>query len=210
MNTIQDVYDLNTEILQGRSIDETTFLVLANLAVDEFEGRRHWRKLIREDTSNSSSTSDTYLTTKTLPTTFKMPLSGRKGLVLVPTAGGTGIPYTETEFALKEINKNNSGVYFIDHYNNTYSICGTVGVPMTHHLYYIARSAQFTALTDTWLFPSIYWSFIAFYVAALHELGMDFDDINARNGNANYQTAERIYKSAVKWDDTLFRAALNL
>ena len=39
---------------------------------------------------------------------------------------------------------------------------------------------------------------------------MDYDEINARQGNANLIMVETIMKSATKWDETLQRSALGV
>jgi hypothetical protein len=60
----------------------------------------------------------------------------------------------------------------------------------------------------TWVFPAEFHPALAFEVAAMDELGMDYDDINARQGNANITRAEMIKRLAIKWDDALQRSSL--
>lgn len=202
----QALNDLSTSLLQGRGLSIADFLIRANIAKNKFENERNWRKLVKVDTSKTSLTSDTYATTKALPTDFRKTLP-RRTLKLV--SGSSVIPYDEILQEEIIANQSASGKFAIDHLNGTYSIMGTVSQTMTHYLSYIHKSADITASTE-WIFPSDYHPYIAYEVTAMVELGEDYDDINARNGNANAQIANTILKQAIKWDDSLQRSALGV
>lgn len=204
--TGSEIKDLNTGIRSGREMDDTIFYVLLNLAKASFERRRPWRKLVKKDTSNSSSASTTYATAFPMPSGFIMTLP-RRTLKLV-----SGIQYLELEEVLYERwdeYKNTPGYFTIDHMNSQYYISTTVPSAYTHNFFFISTSADLDA-AGTWVFPAEFHPALAFDVAAMDELGIDYDDINARQGNANALRAELIARSAIKWDDTLVRGALGI
>lgn len=202
-----ELYTLNTEIRGGRAIDETTFYVLLNLAKAEFERTRAWRKLITKDTSKSSSSSTTYATSFALPTGFIMPLQ-KKTMRLINASNALDfLDYTEVPFNRWDDYKNSQGYFTIDHKNSLYYLSGSVSGTYTHNFYHIATSTTL-ASGASWVFPDEFHPALAFSVAAMDELGMDYDDINARQGNANFQRVQLIMRLAIKWDDALQRSSL--
>lgn len=207
--TGQELYDLNTEIRGGRSMDEVTFYTLANLAKSLFERRRAWRKLVKKDSSKTSTAATTYATSFALPSGFIMTLP-RRTLKLVNASNPTDfMTYEEVPFENWDAYKNSAGYFTIDHLNSVYYVSGTVSGTYTHYFSHIATSTTIAAGTE-WVFPSEFHPAIAFEVAAMDELGMDYDEINARQGNANANRAEMIMRAAVKWDDALQRSALGV
>ena len=205
--TGQQLKDLNTEIRGGRAMDDTIFYVLLNLAKAGFERSRAWRKLVAKDTSKSSSSATLYTTSFALPTTFVMTLP-RRTLKLVNASTPTDVKdYTEVPWERWNEYKNSSGYFTIDHANSLYYLSGTVSGTYTHHFFFIGTTTTLAAGTE-WVFPAEYHPALAFEVAAMDELGMDYDDINAKQGNANIGRAVLIMRSAIKWDDALQRSAL--
>jgi len=201
-----ELYTLNTEIRGGRELDEVTFYILANLAKSQFERRRAWRKLVTKNSSNQATPSTTPTTAFTMPTNFIMTLP-RRTMKLV--SGNSVIPYDEVPYENWDEYKNSQGKFAIDHANSQFYISGSVSDTYTINLFYIGTTADIESATS-WVFPSEFHPAIAFEVAAMDELGMDYDDINARQGNANIQRAELIMRGAVKWDDALQRSALGV
>ena len=65
-----EIKALNTEIRAGREMDDTIFYILLNTERRRIEGKRPWRKLLTEDTTQSTTPSDTFATAHTLPTRF--------------------------------------------------------------------------------------------------------------------------------------------
>lgn len=188
-------------------MDDTIFYILLNLAKSNFERRRAWRKLVKKDTTNSSTGATTYATAFTLPTTFIMTLP-RRTLKLVNTSNAY-IDYTEVPYERWDEYKMSAGYFTIDHINVQYYLSGVVSGTYTHNFYFISTTADITSSTS-WVFPSEFHSALAFEVAAIDELGIDYDDINARQGNANIARSEMIMKLAGKWDDALQRSALGV
>lgn len=204
--TYEELKTLNTEIRGGREMDDTIFGVLINLAKSSFERRRAWRKLVKKDTSNSSTTSTTYSTAFTIPTGFIMTLP-RRTLKLV--SGTSFLDYVEVPYERWDEYKNSAGYFTIDHLNSQYYVSGTVGQTYTHHFFFISTTTTLST-GITWSFPSEFHPALAFEVAAMDELGMDYDEINARQGNANALRAELIIRQAIKWDETLQRSAIGV
>lgn len=204
-----ELQTLNTEIRGGRQMDETTFYTLANLVKAEIERSRAWRKLITKDSSNTVNSSTSYATQFTVPSGFLLTLP-RKNMKLIDSSGYERGELTEVKWEDWDSYKTSSGYYTIDHKNSKFYVSGIAGSysqTYTLHLFYIGSSTTIAAATE-WVFPSEFHPAIAFQVAAMDELGMDYDDINARQGNANYVVAQRILKSAILWDNTLQLAAL--
>lgn len=119
------------------------------------------------------------------------------------------IEYTEVPYERWDEYKNTPGYFTIDHRNNVYYVGGQVSTTYIHSFSYIATSTTLASGTP-WIFPAEFHPALAFEVAVMDELGMDYDDINARQGNANAIRAELIYRTAVKWDETLQRSALGI
>jgi len=202
-----ELKQLNTEIRGGREMDDTIFYVLLNLAKATFERMRPWKKLIKKDATKSSSTSTSYTTSFALPTGFIMTLP-RRTLKLVSTANALDVlSYDEVPFESWDEHKNTTGKFTIDHFSGLYYVSGVVSGTYTHHFFYISTTDDIASDTS-WVFPSEYHPALAFEVAAMDELGMDYDEINARQGNANIMRGQLIMRSAIKWDDTLQRSAL--
>jgi len=205
--TGQEIKALHTELRDGREMDDVTFYTLAELAKAEFERMRPWRKLIKKDSSKSSTSATTYATSFAMPSSFIMTLP-RRTLKLVNTSNVNDyIDCVEVPWERWDEYKNSQGYFTIDHLNSLYYVSGTVSGTYTHNFFFITTTTTL-ASGITWSFPTEFHPAIAFAVAAMEELGMDYDDINARMGNANFQRAQLIMRSAIKWDDTLQRSAL--
>jgi len=188
-------------------MDEDTFYILANLAKSSFERMRPWRKLVTKDISNSSTGATTYATQFTLPATFLLTLP-RRTLRLVSVADPSNwMEMTEVPYERWDEFKNQGNNFAIDHASNKYYVSSIVDSVYTHVFFFIASSAQITDSVG-WVFPSEFHPAIAFEVAAMDELGMDYDDLNARAGNNNSIRAQLVMRGAVKWDETLARSAL--
>lgn len=204
-----ELHELNTEILQGRGLSEADFLIRANISRRHFESDRPWRTLVKKSTSNSSSPSDTFATAKTLPADFRRTLP-RRTLVLYNESNPTEqYPYTEIPMEKQYENKDTNGVFFIDKLNGNYYLCGTVPKTLKHAFFYIHKPADIDA-SSSWIFGTDYDPYLAYDVAARVQLGEDYDDINARNANANASIAGGILRDAIKEDDALQRSSLGV
>lgn len=201
--TGDQLHTFNTEILAGREIEDTTFFTLLGAVKTIWEGKRPWRILLKRATSNTTSASDTFETAHSLPSDFGRTIP-KNCLKLV--SGRTVVPLKEIPFELLVEYQNMSGYFAVDLANGNYYLTGVYGQTYTHYFSYTKRSETIAADTS-WVFPSDYHAGLAFDVAAMYQLGMDFDDINARQGNPNANSADMIYTAAVFWDDSMQRNA---
>lgn len=210
--TLTQINDLLTEIRGGRVMDVYIFLTLANLAKNTFEAKRTWRRLIACDSSNTQTSSDTIATGKPLPSDFGRALTKNPLTLVDPNNSSSFKKYTEIPMERRDEYVDCSGYFYIDYANGMYYLTGSVDRTYTHRFYYSKITTQFSNITlsETWSFPAQYHPYIAFEVAVMDELGMDYDDINARQGSANAARAAIIMTSAVMDDESLWRAALNV
>lgn len=101
----------------------------------------------------------------------------------------------------------NSNYFYSDYNLGKFYLLGVIDQLYTAFIQYQANLGDITA-TTTWLnFPSWCDMILAFDVAAMYRLGMDYDDINARNADQNNRDAELIYQAMVAWDDNRQRSA---
>lgn len=203
--------DLNTEIRQGREMDDTTFYTLANLVKRQLEEKRAWRFLLAEDTTNTSSASDTFLTSHTLPARF-ISFPNRDMLKLVSTSDTTDYlkDWSETKMEKKYEMQNENGRFYIDLNNSLYYLTGKLSKSYRHHLFYIKSAPDISATVGWAGCPDDYAKIIPFAVAVIDETGMDYDDVNARQATGNARTAQMIESAMVKWDDKLIRSTLQV
>lgn len=202
---------MNNGPLQGRSIDIADFLVRANMAIKEFEGSRNWVRLQEEKSTNTSLTSDTFETPHTLPDNFRRTLPRRTLILVNPINTNEYYEYSEVPFAKRFQYQNSADKFYIDHKNGNYYVCGTVSKTLTHHFFFMPIPVPLEAETE-WDFgiQSSSEEYIPYQVSARIQLGEDYDDINARNANANFALAQNIWRTAVKDDDSLQRSALGV
>lgn len=204
--TGEEIKALNTEIRGGREMDDTTFYTLANLARAVWEGKRPWRQLITRFNTNTSTSADTYATTHTLPTDFSM-CTARNPLTL-ENSSGAKMYYIEVPLEDFDNRRDEAGLFAVDLVNSCYYLSGVIpSGTWTHKMNYAKRSASIASGT-TWVFPADYAPYIAFEVAVMDQLGIDYDDTNARQGAPNASRADMVLQVAVKWDDGLMRSAL--
>lgn len=205
-----ELHDLNTNgPMQGRGLSIDDFLTRANISKRHFENQRAWRRLLKKSTSNSSSTSDTFATAKTLPTDFRRTLPRRTLVLINPDNAQERYDMVEIPIEKQYEHQTSFGYFFIDRLNGNYYICGTPPKTLTHAFFYIHKTADIAADTS-WGFGTDFDPYLVYDVAARYQLGEDYDDISARNANANAAIAEGILRDAIKEDDSLQRSALGV
>ena len=100
-----------------------------------------------------------------------------------------------------------NNVFYVDHGAQKIYFLGTIDRTYTAFVPYQANLGDIAAAT-TWLnIPSQFHMILAYDVAAMYRMGMDYDDINARNANQNARDAETLFSSMVAWDDMLQRSS---
>lgn len=209
--TGSEIKALNTQIRGGREMDDVTFYTLLNMEKKRIEIKRPWRFLITEDTSNTSSANDTFLTAHDLPDGFLM-FPNRDKLKLVNTVDTTDVlkDWTETKFETRYEKQNNNGYFVVDLKNLQYYLLGKVTKNYTHHMFFCEATADITANTEWENVPADFAKLLAFAVAVIDEAGMDYDEVNARQASGNSLTCRSIESAMVKWDDNLIRGMLQV
>lgn len=203
-----DLKNLNTEIRGGRSMDSTIFYILLNTERKRLENKRPWRSLLSSSTAVYNA-GETYTTERTLPTGFiRFPVRDKMKLVL------NGLEqYDLVEIKYEERHKyaNTNGYFYCNYATGKYYLTGTYGTSYDIYINAIVSGGTITAATDfstnTFLSNDTA-PILAFAVAVIDEMGMDYDEINAKQANGNAITARAIESTMVKQDDNLIRSAL--
>lgn len=184
--------------------DESELIFLLNAAKNMLEGERDWMFLRAIDSSKTWATSDTYLTTKALPSDFVSP---RKLYLSTNTR-----PMTAISLEDRERYKDIYGRYYIDYANNVFALCGVTSQSATIYLSYKKSSTDWTENNLTTLspsFPSVYHPILAFYAAGIHLGGIDADDIAARMAPVHGNQFNAMRKNMRLWDAKLASHAMN-
>lgn len=195
-----------TELLDGFEMNDTLFGILLSAAQTYYENRRPWVWLRAEDTSANVSTSDTFETAKQLPTDFGRWYT-RFPIVLTDSLNTPQRYLSEVPIDRKTAFKSNSGRFYCDYRNGTLYICGTASQQLTVRQYYLMRPERI-ANDNEWVFPEDYHQILPFTVAAFHKYGIDYDIVNAKQGDEHVRIAQMLYSSMEEWDETLALSAL--
>jgi len=192
--------ELTTDLLGGREMGTSKFTRLLNIVKNKREATRPWVYLEAEDSSNTASTSDTFLTAKTLPTRFLRTVTDDK---MVLRSGDNVLEYKQLPFKSRQVEKDTNNRFYIDLKNNQFFLTGIVDQSYTIYFYYIQGSEDFDDDADEWVFPARFHELLAYDVAVLEKGGIDYDDINARMAQFNGITAKELEQEMIKWDNEL-------
>lgn len=204
--TGQNLYDFLTTTLLGFSIDETYFLQLLNIARSVREGQRPWKVCSTIDKSQVANTSDTFQTAKTLPSDFVR--LTKEGTIKVFDNQNKYQVYTEIPLDMQIEYKDNANKFYIDHNAGYFYLCGKPDQQYSIWFPYQADTGDITLTTSWAKFPARYAYMLAFDVAAMHRLGADYDDLNARMGDQNAVQAQIIFNAMKRWDNELALSAV--
>jgi len=187
-------------------IDETVNVdfaldLLAN-AKDLIEADRIWRMLIKEDSSQTFGSSDTYLTAKNLPSDF---FTDHKVFLGIESEDDYK-EYDPVPFEWRRKHKS-SQVYAIDYANKKIYICGDVDKTYTIYIYYVYETPAIT-LTTSPIWPAKFHKLIAFMMAELYQVGVNYDEITARQAIAHSRQGTLLYNAMVEWDSKLWAQAM--
>lgn len=199
---VQQLYDRTKRILDGEAIDETTFIEFLNICKNKREAERRWQFLLREDSSQTASAGDTYLTMKTLPSDFALDYRIYVGTSL--------IEYLPTPFEERRFYRDSAKRYYIDFRNSQFALTGT-GESGSIYFNYFAFTSDVSALADTFpsVWPDRFIPLLCFDVAAMFRGGVDFDDQNARMAPENRLSAQQLYQSMISWNNNLIHRSMN-
>jgi len=211
--TGQQLYDnVITPTLGGEEIDINYALVLVEAARADFEGRRLWQGLKGKDGSQTVNSGNTPTTAFQIPNPatpslatpgFMQYLPNREGkcvLRLVNTGNANDvreIPMIEYE---EQYQHQNEDVFYADYPNSQIYLLGTFTA--SYKIWQMFK-ADFGAITvsSSWNgFNARFMPMLGLQACARYRLGADYDDLNARNADDNFNAAEAMYKAAMKWD----------
>jgi len=191
---------LTTSLLGGYEMDDTLFYSLLNVHKAIREGMRDWMKLKKTDTSLTASTSDTYLTVKAMPTDFGRWQKDRP-IVLYETGTNNFLVYTEIPLSEKFAYQSESERFYCDYSTLNVYLTGTRDRNYTIASNYLKKSATL-ASGVSWVFGDLD-AILAYDVASDYRVGIDYDDINARNAQQNMIVAQQLYKAMEMEDASL-------
>lgn len=206
-----------TELLDGAVLGDTILKTLLNAARVIREEQRDWVVLEKIDSSISVASGNNYATANALPATdgsafirlsqnFDTDSASKPSVQLVNSADNDDIiEYEEVPFSTRLKNKDSAHKFCIDYVNKNIYFLGENDTTRTAYITYIHEPTDIELTGDTsWTpFPERFHRVLLLDVAAMHELAVDYDDVNARMGNANAQLADRLYEAMVDWDTKL-------
>lgn len=195
--TGQDLKDFVENITEDTFSTEE-FLWKLNKAKRKLERKRNWSFLKTLDSTQTSSSGDTYLSMKTLPSDFLAPLS----LYI----GTDTLPYHEIPYTERQNWQNRARTYYVDYVNSQFAICS----PGTGTIYlYYNKSTPDLTLTTSPVFPTTYHEILAYDVIVDYFLGEDNDDVNDKKAlywKGEYNDMLNDFKN---WDALQQSSALN-
>lgn len=201
----QALYTAVTTMYSNFGIDQTLFLQFVNIARANRELSRPWMRLRRLDTSKTVTPANTWLNPITLPSDFQF-LTDEGALTLFD-GNDTYQNIEEVPYNQVIQYKDWSNRFAVDHANSAYYILGIVDKNYTAYLFYQADYGDITLSTQWVNIPSRYHMILAFDALAMYQMGVDYDDLQARNANELARQAEILFNSMCKWDDTLQRSS---
>lgn len=182
-------------------IDQTLFLQFVNVARTNREFARPWMKLRKLQNSQLVTQANVWNNPLTMPTDFQFLTID--GMFTLFDGLNTYQELEEVPYNQVVQYKDWSNRFTIDHANSVYYILGIVDKPYTAWMFYQADYGDIT-LTTQWVnIPSRYHMILAFDALAMYELGVDYDDVQARNANELNRQAEMLFNAMCKWDDKL-------
>lgn len=100
-----------------------------------------------------------------------------------------------------------NNMFFVDYSAAIIYLMGAIAANYTAFLQYQKNFGDITATTQWVNIPTAFQMILAYDVAAMYRLGLDYDDINARNADQNAKDAELLYNAMVQWDDNRQRSS---
>lgn len=211
--TKRELLMFTNSLLDGRSIDETTFQTFLNLFKMRVEMSRPWAKLRSEDSSETIEKSNTWETTHALPNKFSQPYPVKRNngtySALLLVSGTDYKPQTEIQWAQRVENQDVEGFFAIDYINDVYIITGTLNKSYTAYFSFIKFSEDLTDDSDTWVFPSQFHPLLGYGVAAM-EKARDYDEVNLANIQLYQPEASAIIEAMQMWDTHIQKSMHNV
>lgn len=212
----QNLYDnVITPTLGGEEIDINYALVLVELARVDFEGRRLWQGLKGKDGSQVVNSGNLPTTAFQIPNPatpslatpgFMQYLPDREGkavLRLVNTANANDVRAVHMIEYEEQYQHQNEDVFYADYPNSLIYLLGTFTASYKIWQMFKADFGAITVSTGWNGFPARFMPALGMQAAARYRLGADYDDLNARNADQNFQASEAVFKAMMKWDSEL-------
>ena len=206
-----DFYTAMTTLDSGFSMDPVLFYQFLNAARINRELMRPFMRLRKFDMSQKVTAQATPVIAPptanklTIPTDF---------LYLTEDGEITFYDQNNTYQTYLEIGMQNlipylqvNNVFYMDHAAGFYYPLGNIDRAYTVFMPYQANLGDITVNTTWQNIPTAFHMILAFDVAAMYRLGVDYDYIQARNADSNAQQAELLFNSMAKWDNALQRSA---
>lgn len=192
-----DLKNFTESLLDGDSIDDELFYVLANVARVLIEEDKDWRVLETDDVSQISSPGDTFLTMKDLPGDFSIP----NGVFTVDSDNNKE-DYQPYKFSERYAYKDSGRRFYIDYGSNKFALTGTKSKQATIHLIYKKTSAEITSVV-AWEFPDRFHPILGFIIAEIYKGGVDYDQTNALQAVQHDKKAKALWNAMELWDNNL-------
>lgn len=197
-----DLLTLFNSLNLDYQIDNGLFYSLLATVQARVEAKREWVILRKSDATQSAGAGTTFATSFTVPDDFFFWQSEDAILLVDPSNTTNNISYLEVPFAKRFDYQSISYRFFCDYANSKLYLGGIVDRTYTIYKNYIYQPDKITA-TTSWVFPAKFHEFLAFGVAALYKLGVDFDDINKLSGDDNGRIFLEGLKNMELWDSRL-------
>lgn len=204
------LYTAVQSLISGFSIDSVLFYQMLNTARIKRELLRPWmvlRKYQFSQTVSAQGASTTMPPSASLIIPSDFQFFSRDGEITLYDNNSQFETYTEIPLNLAIPYLQNSNIFFADYNAGFFYLLGVIQKAYTAFLQYQANLGDITATTQWLNIPSQFHMILAYDVAAMYRLGLDYDDINARNAEQNVKDAEQLYNAMVIWDDNRQRSA---
>lgn len=209
--TGKDFYNQAATMIHNFQMDRTMFYTFLNSARTIREMARPWMKLRKLDNSQLASASDIFnplnpTNSKNMPSDFMM--LTKEATIMLFDGQQTWLTYNEIPMDLQIQYKDMSNRFFFDHAAGKLYLLGIVDRQYYIFVFYQADYGDISD-TTTWVnIPDRFRALLVHDVIAMYELGVDYDNTNARNANKHSQQAEMIFNAMCTWDDNLQRSSV--
>ncbi len=205
------IYDNVTSLLDDFEMPQAQFDFFLDTAQAYWEGQRPWMVLRSENTDVTIGANNTFETQNSLPSNF-MKWYTRFSIVLCDSNGNPQQYLKECALNQKTMYKGNSSRFYCIYRTNKFYVCGSPAQSLVARIYYVQHGTKISAAdANTWdLDPQDrFTQILAFTIAAYFKLGVDYDVINNRQGDANADVANQVYKLMEDWDAELQESSLD-
>lgn len=205
-----EIIEMATNILAGEEIEQNFALQIINSERSSIETKRMWQVLKALDSSQTVSSANTWNQNPlNIPTVPKLRRFLKKGKI--PLYNGTNFVIELLEIPFEDLVNYQTiyGYFAVDFANGHIYITGTVQQTCNAYIYYLANYGDITYETEWLKFPEEFHPYLAYMLAARWRLGVNYDDVAARNANDNYKAAQEIYKAMCKWDTQIANDSVN-